>query len=537
MQIYKITNLINNKIYIGKDTTSDPNYFGSGLLINRAFKKYGKENFTKEVIDIADDFDDLSSKEIYWISQYNSTDKKIGYNIATGGDGGDTLSNHPDLDLIKEKISKNSHTRGKTYEEAFGEEKAVSYKEKLKQNIHKSILSNQSKLKNQKKWQEYNDNFKNRCRFIKEEIDKGKLNEYLDELRLIKKRSSNNFLKNAKGFYNFFGDQLRYVLGKFKINERDEFSKINSWLEKKDLESLIKYMDKNLPNRFFKKRNDFYRFIGNDMSKLIYNEFKRKRKLANISINENKKYKIKINDVEYNSIIEASKLLNIDRKTISYRLKSTHFKNYLYQDDELNKKYDKFIEIDPYLSKKEPISINGKKYESITQASKYLKKTNDYINWRLNSQSYPEWFYLDKEVKLKDTGEPKMKRVSILDNEYSSIAEAVLKTGIDRQIMRYRIKSEKYPEYFYIKFPFSESIESKNISIRTFKSDTDENLLVWHRDREDRIVEATHQTDWLVQIDNQLPQSLNSEVFIPKGIYHRVIKGTGDLEIKVQKLF
>lgn len=86
------------------------------------------------------------------------------------------------------------------------------------------------------------------------------------------------------------------------------------------------------------------------------------------------------------------------------------------------------------------------------------------------------------------------------------------------------------------KFPFSESIESKNISIRTFKSDTDENLLVWHRDREDRIVEATHQTDWLVQIDNQLPQSLNSEVFIPKGVYHRVIKGTGDLEIKVQKL-
>ena len=47
MEIYKITNLINNKIYIGKDTTSDPNYFGSGLLINRAFKKYGKENFTK----------------------------------------------------------------------------------------------------------------------------------------------------------------------------------------------------------------------------------------------------------------------------------------------------------------------------------------------------------------------------------------------------------------------------------------------------------------------------------------------------------
>ena len=72
MQIYKITNPINNKIYIGKDTTSDPNYFGSGLLINRAFKKYGKEHFTKEVIDETDNYEELSKKEIYWIEKLNS---------------------------------------------------------------------------------------------------------------------------------------------------------------------------------------------------------------------------------------------------------------------------------------------------------------------------------------------------------------------------------------------------------------------------------------------------------------------------------
>ena len=70
---------------------------------------------------------------------------------------------------------------------------------------------NWTKLKNKKRWQEYNDNFKNRCQFIKEEIDKGNLNDYLDELELIKNRVSNNFLRNAKGFYNFFGDNLRYV--------------------------------------------------------------------------------------------------------------------------------------------------------------------------------------------------------------------------------------------------------------------------------------------------------------------------------------
>ena len=90
MQIYKITNLINHKIYIGKDTTSDPNYFGSGLLIKRSISKYGIYNFIKEVIDETDDYLELSKKEIYWISEYDSTKREIGYNISSGGDGGDS---------------------------------------------------------------------------------------------------------------------------------------------------------------------------------------------------------------------------------------------------------------------------------------------------------------------------------------------------------------------------------------------------------------------------------------------------------------
>lgn len=88
-----------------------------------------------------------------------------------------------------------------------------------------------------------------------------------------------------------------------------------------------------------------------------------------------------------------------------------------------------------------------------------------------------------------------------------------------------------------MELPFQEQPLGENNFIRKFSQITDSGEFTWHRDREDRIVEATHQTDWLVQIDNQLPQSLNQEVFIPKGVYHRVIKGTGDLEIKVQKLF
>lgn len=83
--------------------------------------------------------------------------------------------------------------------------------------------------------------------------------------------------------------------------------------------------------------------------------------------------------------------------------------------------------------------------------------------------------------------------------------------------------------------PFQETKLSDNEFIRVFSQDTDSGEFTWHRDREDRIVKSIGETDWLVQIDNELPKSLNDEIFIPMGVYHRVIKGTGDLKIKLIK--
>lgn len=445
MQIYKITNLVNNKIYVGKDTTSDPNYFGSGLIISRSLKKYGMENFIKEIIDETDDYNELSKKEIYWISYYKSTDRKIGYNIAPGGDGGDTLSNHPDLELIREKISKNSPKKGKTYEEAFGLEKAKIYKENLKKKIHKSILSTESKLKNEKRWKEYNDEFKERCEFIRNEIECGNIDDHLNELSLIKKRVDHNFLKNARGFYEFFGEDLRYIFGKLKIRENEEFDKIDRLIIEKDIDGLILYID-CVPNRFFKRRYKFYEYIGEDLELKIKIRLQEKRK----KFDQETKKEVIIDGAEYTSISEAVEKLSIDRSLIRSRLKSSHFKNYLFKDNDLNIKYNKFIEVDPHLSKKERISIEGKEYGSITEAVKELKKTHDYINWRINSKSYPSWFYLDKVVELKETGIPKLKSVSINGIIYESISKAVEGSGVDRQIMRHRLKSNNYTDYFYI---------------------------------------------------------------------------------------
>ena len=83
--------------------------------------------------------------------------------------------------------------------------------------------------------------------------------------------------------------------------------------------------------------------------------------------------------------------------------------------------------------------------------------------------------------------------------------------------------------------PFKETKLSDNTFIREFKQDTDSGEMVWHRDREDRIIESIGETDWKIQLDDELPKVIKGEIFIPMGVYHRVIKGTGDLKIKLIK--
>ena len=76
---------------------------------------------------------------------------------------------------------------------------------------------------------------------------------------------------------------------------------------------------------------------------------------------------------------------------------------------------------------------------------------------------------------------------------------------------------------------------TENNNIRFFSKNTNEEELVWHRDTEDRIIEPLHETDWKFQYDNNVPESLK-RLFIRKGVYHRLIKGSEDLKLKVIKL-
>lgn len=108
--IYKITCLVNNKVYIGQHKTKTKNindtYFASGLLINRALEKYGMDNFVREIIEIVDNQKTANVTEEKYIAEYDSTNRNIGYNITAHAFGG-----QPMTEATKLKISKASKGR------------------------------------------------------------------------------------------------------------------------------------------------------------------------------------------------------------------------------------------------------------------------------------------------------------------------------------------------------------------------------------------------------------------------------------------
>jgi group I intron endonuclease len=96
--VYKITNKINNKYYIGKHKTKDLNdgYFGSGKVLKKAIQKYGIENFSKEILHTFDNELEMNAreKELVVISEQT-------YNLCEGGQGGFSYINNNSLWLTE----------------------------------------------------------------------------------------------------------------------------------------------------------------------------------------------------------------------------------------------------------------------------------------------------------------------------------------------------------------------------------------------------------------------------------------------------
>lgn len=96
--VYITTNNINGKKYIGQKKYDEKgkyeSYLGSGIALNNAIKKYGREHFSKEIIENCSTPEELNAREKYWINYYNAVKSKDFYNIASGGDGGNTTAGY-----------------------------------------------------------------------------------------------------------------------------------------------------------------------------------------------------------------------------------------------------------------------------------------------------------------------------------------------------------------------------------------------------------------------------------------------------------
>jgi group I intron endonuclease len=100
MIIYKITNTVNRKCYIGFDTSFNghrwyhhcwaydkPNVIDYDKVLYRAFRKYGLENFKYEELEQCISHQHCLEREVYWIALYMSNSPAFGYNVTTGGEG------------------------------------------------------------------------------------------------------------------------------------------------------------------------------------------------------------------------------------------------------------------------------------------------------------------------------------------------------------------------------------------------------------------------------------------------------------------
>lgn len=167
--IYKITNSINGKYYIGKHITENLNdgYMGSGKYIKSAVAKHGKDNFVKEILILCENEEDMNNKERELIDHTDS----LSYNLTVGGIGGWDYVNSNGLSNTPENKKRKSDTM-KIY---WDEEKRKSHSDKMKKyNVENGTSRYTEELNRRYADTEYKQKFIDKMKIVNADTEKRK---------------------------------------------------------------------------------------------------------------------------------------------------------------------------------------------------------------------------------------------------------------------------------------------------------------------------------------------------------------------------
>jgi hypothetical protein len=236
------------------------------------------------------------------------------------------------------------------------------------------------------------------------------------------------------------------------------------------------------------------------------------------------------------------KLRKAGEKTLD-RVLTRMIKNY-YSDFEGFSLYMDVEEMDNNINEIAQISTElseNKVKNFFTKHSSSIKKT--FLEELKNSGDDAKSAYSNL-MKLVNSGEPisKEEREKIGNELKGVFKRTMVKLGMagifllpGGTVFLFLLKLFKNKKSKTEELPFDEVNEGTN-KVRVFSEQTNSDEFKWHRDREDRLITIIEGNGWGIQIDNELPKQLEvgKQYIIPEGVYHRVIKGNGNLKVSIQ---
>lgn len=217
--VYLTTNLINGRMYVGKhhSTTYDNKYYGSGKILLQAIELYGKDNFSNIILYEANTIDELNDNEKRLIAEYRRLYGDLMYNIADGGDGGNTLSGKSDEEKAEfvEKMTKINRERCNT--EDFKNKLSVATKKR-----YESVEERQKQsIKIRKAWSDEKLR-KEQGERIKQQYADGKRSKdysYAFKPCVFELNGERKEFKSLKDLMQFLDDTYDYRPGRYKLKQ------------------------------------------------------------------------------------------------------------------------------------------------------------------------------------------------------------------------------------------------------------------------------------------------------------------------------